>query len=298
MAAENPLTLAAALKTLGAAQGELPDYELCWLRDQWDVAAPALTQVLARFARDPEKASDPDALIAWFALFLLAEHRETSAMPLLRILLKTPDGAGSIFADDGSMALSRIIISLFDGDLEGLQAVVEYPKVDAFIREVTLEAMGYLAAAGATDRAAFESWLATVPEKLSTHDDTDGAMLAWGFVVARLGMVKSVEIAKQALESMGDEDGVAGDELDILCQMAREDSDPLAAFTRDGIEPVDDALADLHRVGEIQEALEAAMEDEDEDIVAPEVNLHRDVGRNDPCPCGSGKKFKKCCLAA
>lgn len=22
-----------------------------------------------------------------------------------------------------------------------------------------------------------------------------------------------------------------------------------------------------------------------------------DVGRNDPCPCGSGKKFKKCCMA-
>jgi uncharacterized protein YchJ len=22
------------------------------------------------------------------------------------------------------------------------------------------------------------------------------------------------------------------------------------------------------------------------------------VGRNDPCPCGSGKKFKKCCGAA
>jgi SEC-C motif-containing protein len=21
------------------------------------------------------------------------------------------------------------------------------------------------------------------------------------------------------------------------------------------------------------------------------------VGRNDPCPCGSGKKFKKCCGA-
>jgi len=22
------------------------------------------------------------------------------------------------------------------------------------------------------------------------------------------------------------------------------------------------------------------------------------IGRNDPCPCGSGKKFKKCCLFA
>ncbi len=28
----------------------------------------------------------------------------------------------------------------------------------------------------------------------------------------------------------------------------------------------------------------------------PMVNSHRGVGRNDPCPCGSGKKFKKCCL--
>jgi uncharacterized protein YecA (UPF0149 family) len=22
--------------------------------------------------------------------------------------------------------------------------------------------------------------------------------------------------------------------------------------------------------------------------------IFRDIGRNDPCPCGSGKKFKKC----
>ena len=23
---------------------------------------------------------------------------------------------------------------------------------------------------------------------------------------------------------------------------------------------------------------------------------YEDVGRNDPCPCGSGKKYKKCCM--
>ena len=30
----------------------------------------------------------------------------------------------------------------------------------------------------------------------------------------------------------------------------------------------------------------------------PEVTVHTGpkVGRNDPCPCGSGKKYKKCCL--
>ena len=28
----------------------------------------------------------------------------------------------------------------------------------------------------------------------------------------------------------------------------------------------------------------------------PRIRGHRKVGRNEPCPCGSGKKFKQCCL--
>jgi len=30
--------------------------------------------------------------------------------------------------------------------------------------------------------------------------------------------------------------------------------------------------------------------------IAPFVRAGPKVGRNDPCPCGSGKKYKKCCL--
>jgi uncharacterized protein YecA (UPF0149 family) len=29
---------------------------------------------------------------------------------------------------------------------------------------------------------------------------------------------------------------------------------------------------------------------------AIESDSKRKLGRNDPCPCGSGKKYKKCCL--
>jgi preprotein translocase subunit SecA len=35
----------------------------------------------------------------------------------------------------------------------------------------------------------------------------------------------------------------------------------------------------------------------EEEIQLPKVTVRRDtpkVGRNDPCPCGSGKKFKHC----
>lgn len=31
---------------------------------------------------------------------------------------------------------------------------------------------------------------------------------------------------------------------------------------------------------------------------APVLVAKMKIGRNDPCECGSGKKFKKCCLAA
>ena len=38
--------------------------------------------------------------------------------------------------------------------------------------------------------------------------------------------------------------------------------------------------------------------DDDLEEEQPDTAVHRDqkVGRNDPCPCGSGKKYKKCCL--
>ena len=35
-----------------------------------------------------------------------------------------------------------------------------------------------------------------------------------------------------------------------------------------------------------------------EEPALPYVRETPKVGRNDPCPCGSGKKYKKCCLSA
>ncbi|TFB09818.1 hypothetical protein E3V36_05655 [Candidatus Marinimicrobia bacterium MT.SAG.2] len=30
--------------------------------------------------------------------------------------------------------------------------------------------------------------------------------------------------------------------------------------------------------------------------LAPDFPISNSVGRNDPFPCGSGKKYKKCCM--
>ncbi len=35
----------------------------------------------------------------------------------------------------------------------------------------------------------------------------------------------------------------------------------------------------------------------EEDENKPKIDISKKIGRNDPCPCGSGKKYKKCCGA-
>jgi len=87
--------------------------------------------------------------------------------------------------------------------------------------------------------------------------------------------------------------------------------DPLAARALDVLRAYIDFLnenAVVTQIFEIRNALEGTA-DEFEDAVAtgrvahhapvkndkPFIHQASKVGRNDPCPCGSGRKFKQCC---
>ncbi|MCU7806992.1 MAG: UPF0149 family protein [Candidatus Thiodiazotropha sp. (ex Semelilucina semeliformis)] len=79
---------------------------------------------------------------------------------------------------------------------------------------------------------------------------------------------------------------------------------PIFAFTQAADWPGHDhtgkELDALHRaiVTNVRDihAYWLARRDEQPLLNRPERRIERKVGRNDPCPCGSGKKYKKCCL--
>jgi len=88
-----------------------------------------------------------------------------------------------------------------------------------------------------------------------------------------------------------------GDEMAILLT-------PILAFTgetswrgheceRDEVEKIQQAIAP--NVREIH-AYWLARRAEYDSVAKPLRRSEPRVGRNDPCPCGSGKKYKKCCL--
>ncbi len=75
--------------------------------------------------------------------------------------------------------------------------------------------------------------------------------------------------------------------------------DPLSHFSRDNIER-------LHKIQCKEEDFSWLKEDDfepeiDDDNFESEEKENKPkkekIGRNDPCPCGSGKKYKKCCMS-
>jgi preprotein translocase subunit SecA len=75
-------------------------------------------------------------------------------------------------------------------------------------------------------------------------------------------------------------------------------TDPLVAYKREGHALFQSLLANIQhdvtrtifKVGIVKEEKPQSLAPERREMVAVGK-----VGRNDPCPCGSGKKYKKCC---
>ena len=77
-------------------------------------------------------------------------------------------------------------------------------------------------------------------------------------------------------------------------------TDPLVAYTKEGFELFDEMLSIINKEitiyllkAEIRQNLER-IADNSKETTKTQRKVTK-VGRNDPCPCGSGKKYKNCC---
>ena len=114
------------------------------------------------------------------------------------------------------------------------------------------------------------------------------SLLAWW--CDEVGDVVSEESMRRALQ------GVAS--LDVALEQRRRFPELLAAFLEylpsTGRFPRGDEWAE--RVQAMRADYEAAFRDDGSVRGQTVRKAGTEVGRNDPCPCGSGKKYKKCCM--
>ena len=301
------MNLATALLDLGAAHDHLPEEALLWLRDNWDVAGPAASLVLARCLKDPENAAAHDMIAGYFLLHLMAEKNEASGAAMLARLAKTPEVLTALLGDAVDFTLTPMFISLFGRGPGPLQEIVAGAGADPDVKACALTALAYAAASGRSDRAALEDWLESLPALWENAPDFETCFDGFAHAVALLGSQPLAPLARAAFdEGKIPEELMEREEFEEVHALARAEANPLATFEREGLAPFADAMTALAAVETaIQLAAQETPEDYDDGLAQEEeapaetvVNPLRDVGRNDPCPCGSGKKFKKCCLAA
>lgn len=306
------------------AVGEFPATAIVACLSRYDEAGPLLIGLITR-AADDESIFDIDPDQFFNAIHIVAGARDTRAFaPLLRLLRRPEDEREPLLAL-ADFTLPRIIISTFDGDHEALFEAILDPRIGDLNRSALLAAATYLAWDGHIERDRMVDFL-------RDFDAPDGSMEtphlwgAWAMAIAHLGLRELEQACRRAFE-----DGRVGDSVDepyfgqILAQAEATPRDT-GRFDTDDLGYIDNALDTLQRYFELYRMEKDEDEDEEEEddeddlweedpgplrtievggrrpgpfeIQGPVVNPMRNVGRNDPCPCGSGKKAKRCCLAA
>jgi uncharacterized protein len=292
------------IRTLASAGHDLPQEAMRWVLDHWDGAAPDLLEVLERYADGTDR-SEEAVGAAFFILHLAAEKRETRAFAPLCRLAKDAEAIEAVLGDGVTTTLKRILIGTYDGDLDALKGVLEAEQADEYVRAGALEVLAYLAATGRVARQEAEAYLLRLHDTLRPQHESF-VWYGWTSAVALLGLETMSGVVRRAFERGLIDPMVTNYDL-FREDLGRTLADPerMAGFRHDNIAPLDDAIGELSRWYAFSDA---AKQDRARRIARevagieprapqlPAANPFKGVGRNDPCPCGSGKKFKKCCL--
>ena len=283
-----------------ATEGRLPSFAIGMCTIRIEEAAPPLRAVLAR-AAEGEELSNPESLLLFRGLHILGAARDREAcQPLLRLLRRPYEEVDTLLGDAVSETLARIVTGVFDDEIETLLALIADSSIDGFIRDALFGAATFLAWEGRIGRDRYRKFLVRFHEERLAADE-DQAWAGWLQAIGLLGLRDLVPLVDAAFRDKRiDEQWIDRSEFDEDLAQAERAPEDIERFTQINLGYIEDVLVSLDWVRDADNDF-----DEDEgpytDLYSPEEpvrNPWRHVGRNDPCPCGSGKKFKKCCLAS
>jgi Protein of unknown function (DUF1186)/SEC-C motif len=192
--------------------------------------------------------------------------------------------------------------AVFDGDPQPLYDIILDPNAEEFIRSRMCEALAMITLRRELDRHLAERFLRDAFNELQPQRQCC-VWFGWQSAIAMLGLGELKVLVKRAFDRGFIDPHLLGFdhfEQDLKRGIERP-GEPLS--------PGDDEYALLGDTVEELSGWHCFAEEHSEDpeewgqldeldrlLTEPYRNPFKDIGRNDPCPCGSGTKFKKCCL--
>ena len=291
---------------LDGERGKLPVAAIEETRQHRELMIPQLIEVLREAAADVQ-AGYIEGDAHFFGMFLLTEFHSEKGFQAIKDAMSLPSELPfDLFGDSITETLARILAE-FCGDFpETLDELIANRQLNEYVRWEAAQTYIYLVRDGRMSRD-------EAVRRLRHHlrqglDDRDYDIITKLVCeLSRFGAYEALEEIQEAFEQetvelfMIDFETVKKELADgeVTFQKSIERCPPTG---------IEDTIAELRTWAAFREEEKrkpppvlrhSSNAGPGAAVLAPSrpaAATEQRVGRNDPCPCGSGKKFKKCCL--
>ncbi|MDQ8022338.1 MAG: DUF1186 domain-containing protein [Moraxellaceae bacterium] len=290
---------------LERTSGRYPSAAVEALRADRARYVPDMLAELQRLADDPSPlVADADVILHFHLIALLAEFREPAALaPVIALARRGEDDIEAILGDFVGELLGRALASLCAGRFDELVSLADDAAVDTWVRSAAVEALAVLALEGDLPHAEAVQRIVAVGEREAARlagklaDDEHAPLLTLiSGTLCDMAAVDALPAVRHWFEQGLVDKSFNGDlsALEAEFQVPLEERRrQLQDLKRGYVTSASESLAEWPMF-----KLPAAVGDVLHiDNGTPFARTDAKVGRNDPCPCGSGKKYKKCCGA-
>ena len=327
--------LDALIRQIDTSGKSLPEAALQAIQARPEEAIPMLIAALQQATVAVREHRQVDGNVPFFALFLLSEFQAREALPAVVEAMSLPGkGAFELFGDAVHEVWPRTLAMLADDQLELIEGIINNQSINEYVRwgaagsftrlvrmrRLTridaVERLRQLLRSG-IDRADYDivgplvSELSSLGPKEAQaelaeafeRELADEGLIDWEFV--ELAMAESEDVVMDGLS-----DPCYEPIMDAIAELKswpgfhpqnRPSTSPhwqVGGFEEDDIDFEDELYEDDYDC-DYDEEEDDEVEEDDSPLIPPAgtiVSAPR-PGRNAPCPCGSGKKYKKCCGA-
>ena len=270
-------------------------------RKKKEEVTEALLTELDKVANNVEKyAKEEDYFLPLYAMFLLAEFKEKRAFPIItKLITKKQKAVDSLLGGITTEGLDSILASTFDGNVKCLYDIITNLKVNEYIRGNAFEALEIL---NKYNMITTEDIIKMIDKMLSGKLKEDDSIVISDIVVyiSRNQIYDKIELVRDLynqnrvdIQMIGDYDQFIDDIYGKIDYHEKKEmiEDTVtylswwACFNQNEEDKEEDFFK---KIGEF-----VKKEKQKEQL---EIKKTKEIGRNDLCPCGSGKKYKKCCM--
>ena len=288
-------TVQKAIENITWQSKKFPKKEFETNCDNKEEAIQSLRSAVDRAIAEGEKVEE-DYILPLYAIFLLGEFQDRESFPRIMELACLPsDTLDFLIGDAITEGLCDILYCTYNGDLELLKQGIYNQNTDDFAKAAMLEVMHQLYLDKKLGKQEWQDFMRGIVYKEEEIGDYIYAALARSICECHF-MEMLPELRRLYQDdrvdpyAIGDLDDCIDTmflytEEENCCRCPINTAERLkgwAMFEKEPNEQKDDKLGNDFMKQLIQQDLRE------------EYNMK--IGRNDPCPCGSGKKYKQCCL--